>query len=107
MAAAAPQASATPEVANLEGIVVHRRALNVLGKGAFGEVHAAVNMVTKERHAIKIEPPKTKKQVLRLEIAVLKKLAAAAAKHTSSVDAEVQACPWVADFIASANSQSD
>ncbi|KAJ3158824.1 Tau-tubulin kinase 2 [Geranomyces michiganensis] len=103
MAAAAPQASATPELPNLEGIVVHRRwkILNVLGKGAFGEVHAAFDMVTKERHAIKIEPPTTKKQVLRLEIAVLKKLAAAAAKHTSSVDSDVQACPWVADFIAS------
>ncbi|KAJ3137528.1 Tau-tubulin kinase 2 [Geranomyces variabilis] len=101
MAAAPPQASQTPELPDLEGIIIHRRwkILNLLGKGAFGEVHAAYDMVTRERHAIKIEPPTAKKQVLRLEIAVLRKLAAAAAKH--SEDSEVQACPWVADFIAS------
>ncbi|KAJ3183029.1 Tau-tubulin kinase 2 [Geranomyces variabilis] len=101
MAAAAPQSSQTSELPNLEGIIIHRRwkILHLLGKGAFGEVHAAYDMVTRERHAIKIEPPTTKKQVLRLEIAVLRKLAAAAAKH--SEDSDVQACPWVADFIAS------
>ncbi|TPX62305.1 hypothetical protein PhCBS80983_g00590 [Powellomyces hirtus] len=82
----------TGPCASLEGIVVHRRwrILHLLGKGAFGLVHAALDTHTHTQVAIKIEPPSAKKQVLRLEIAVLKKLAASSATPS----------PWVADFIA-------
>ncbi|KAI9098726.1 kinase-like domain-containing protein, partial [Phlyctochytrium arcticum] len=47
----------------------------VLGKGAFGEVHAGFDTQTNAPVAIKIEPPSSKKQVLKLEVAILRKLA--------------------------------
>ncbi|KAI8920976.1 kinase-like domain-containing protein, partial [Powellomyces hirtus] len=58
--------------------------LHLLGKGAFGLVHAALDTHTQTQVAIKIEPPSAKKQVLRLEIAVLKKLTASSSATPSA-----------------------
>ncbi|KAJ3282228.1 Tau-tubulin kinase 2 [Rhizoclosmatium sp. JEL0117] len=60
------------------------RLLSTLGKGAFGEVYLAHDMLTGEQVAVKIESPACKKQVLKLEISVMRKL---------------QDCPYVAQHI--------
>ncbi|KAJ3022136.1 UNVERIFIED_CONTAM: Tau-tubulin kinase 2 [Siphonaria sp. JEL0065] len=60
------------------------RLLSTLGKGAFGEVYLANDMLTGEQVAVKIESPACKKQVLKLEISVMRKL---------------QDCPYVAQHI--------
>ncbi|KAJ3003653.1 Tau-tubulin kinase 2 [Thoreauomyces humboldtii] len=90
-----PAPPAPPSPPPLEGLVIQKRwkILNVLGKGAFGEVHAALDLHTNTRFAMKIEPPSAKKQVLKLEIAVLRKLATAVIDHGAT--------PWFADFVAS------
>lgn len=45
-----------------------------IGEGAFGEIYAAVNIITLQSVAIKFELVDTKKQVLKIEVAVLRKL---------------------------------
>jgi len=55
-----------------------------IGQGAFGEIYQSKNVLTGEDVALKIEKVDTKKQVLKLEVAVLKKL---------------QECPYVCRFI--------
>ncbi|KAJ3189338.1 hypothetical protein HDU85_002967 [Gaertneriomyces sp. JEL0708] len=57
-------------------MVIQKRwqIMHLLGKGAFGEVHAALDLEKQQLVAIKIEPPTCKKQVLKLEINVIKKL---------------------------------
>jgi len=58
--------------------------LKKIGAGAFGEIYSGKNIITNELVAIKVERVDSKKQVLKLEVAVLKKL---------------QACPYVCRFI--------
>ncbi|KAJ3311700.1 Tau-tubulin kinase 2 [Boothiomyces sp. JEL0838] len=48
--------------------------MHILGKGAFGHVYQAVDHQTNQLVAIKVESPECKKPVLKLEIAVLRKL---------------------------------
>mmetsp|Transcript_15663 Transcript_15663/g.21843 ORF Transcript_15663/g.21843 Transcript_15663/m.21843 type:complete len:694 (+) Transcript_15663:182-2263(+) len=60
------------------------RLTKKIGQGAFGEIYQARNVITGEDVAIKLERVDTKKQVLKLEVAVLKKL---------------QDCPYVCRFI--------
>jgi len=55
-----------------------------IGQGAFGEIYSGRNVVTSEMVAIKIERVDSRKQVLKLEVAVLKKL---------------QSCPYVVCFL--------
>ncbi|XP_067680312.1 uncharacterized protein [Haliotis asinina] len=45
-----------------------------IGGGGFGEIYEASDMVTKEAVALKLESAKQPKQVLKMEVAVLKKL---------------------------------
>ena len=45
-----------------------------IGGGGFGEIYEAVDMATKENVALKLESAKQQKQVLKMEVAVLKKL---------------------------------
>ncbi|KAJ3087700.1 Tau-tubulin kinase 2 [Quaeritorhiza haematococci] len=83
----APAASAAPQTALLSNIIIKgrwRMGKN-LGKGAFGEVYAAHDLATNEQVAVKVESPTVKKQVLKVEIAVIRKL---------------QDCPHICRFIA-------
>lgn len=45
-----------------------------IGGGGFGEIYEGVDLVTKEQVALKVESAKQPKQVLKMEVAVLKKL---------------------------------
>ena len=42
--------------------------------GGFGEIYEGLDLVTKEHVALKLESAKQPKQVLKMEVAVLKKL---------------------------------
>ncbi|XP_041352893.1 uncharacterized protein LOC121371225 isoform X2 [Gigantopelta aegis] len=50
------------------------KVLRKIGGGGFGEIYEATDMVTKELVALKLESAKQPKQVLKMEVAVLKKL---------------------------------
>eukprot|EP01095_Lingulamoeba_sp_RSL-Kostka_P009247 TRINITY_DN3185_c0_g2_i1.p1 TRINITY_DN3185_c0_g2~~TRINITY_DN3185_c0_g2_i1.p1 ORF type:complete len:360 (-),score=83.43 TRINITY_DN3185_c0_g2_i1:234-1313(-) len=56
-----------------------------IGHGAFGEIFAGRNIVNSELVAIKVEKIDSRKQVLKLEVTILKK---------------IQACPYVVTYIA-------
>ncbi|VEL06928.1 unnamed protein product [Protopolystoma xenopodis] len=45
-----------------------------IGGGGFGEIYEAVDMVTQQRVAVKVESSQQPKQVLKMEVAVLKRL---------------------------------
>ena len=45
-----------------------------IGGGGFGEIYEGLDQVTKELVALKLESAKQPKQVLKMEVAVLKKL---------------------------------
>ncbi|XP_014666880.1 PREDICTED: serine-rich adhesin for platelets-like [Priapulus caudatus] len=50
------------------------KVVKKIGGGGFGEIYEGVDMVTKESVALKLESAKQAKQVLKMEVAVLKKL---------------------------------
>ena len=52
-----------------------------IGGGGFGEIYEGLDTVTKESVALKLESAKQPKQVLKMEVAVLKKLQG---KHTKN-----------------------
>ena len=45
-----------------------------IGGGGFGDIYEGIDMVTKEAVALKLESAEQPKQVLKMEVAVLKKL---------------------------------
>lgn len=45
-----------------------------IGGGGFGEIYEGLDLVTKELIALKVESARQPKQVLKMEVAVLKKL---------------------------------
>ena len=45
-----------------------------IGGGGFGEIYEGTDLVTSESVALKLESAKQAKQVLKMEVAVLKKL---------------------------------
>lgn len=45
-----------------------------VGGGGFGEIYEGIDLVSKESVALKLESAKQPKQVLKMEVAVLKKL---------------------------------
>lgn len=45
-----------------------------IGGGGFGEIYEGLDLVTKEQVALKVESARQPKQVLKMEVAVLKKL---------------------------------
>jgi len=69
-----------------EGMVIRGRwrISTQIGMGAFGEIYVAHNVSTREPVAIKVEPANDKKQALRAEVAIMRKL---------------QGCPYVCQFI--------
>ncbi|KAL3873107.1 hypothetical protein ACJMK2_036264 [Sinanodonta woodiana] len=50
------------------------KVVRKVGGGGFGEIYEGVDLVTKELVALKLESAKQPKQVLKMEVAVLKKL---------------------------------
>ncbi|XP_023383566.1 tau-tubulin kinase 2 isoform X2 [Pteropus medius] len=58
------------------GILVKERwkVLRKIGGGGFGEIYDALDMLTRENVALKVESAQQPKQVLKMEVAVLKKL---------------------------------
>ena len=61
------------------------RIVRQIGMGAFGEIYIGRNVETNEKVAIKVEVVDEKKQALRAEVVIMKKL---------------QGCPCVAQFVA-------
>lgn len=45
-----------------------------IGGGGFGEIYEGLDLVTQEQVALKVESARQPKQVLKMEVAVLKKL---------------------------------
>eukprot|EP00005_Dracoamoeba_jomungandri_P006934 CAMPEP_0174269078 /NCGR_PEP_ID=MMETSP0439-20130205/39769_1 /TAXON_ID=0 /ORGANISM="Stereomyxa ramosa, Strain Chinc5" /LENGTH=265 /DNA_ID=CAMNT_0015357649 /DNA_START=1 /DNA_END=795 /DNA_ORIENTATION=- len=66
------------------------KIIRKIGQGAFGEIYSGRDINTNKLVAIKVERVDSKKQVLKLEVAVLKKL---------------QICPWVVQFITCGRNQ--
>lgn len=60
------------------------RIVRQIGMGAFGEIYIGRNVTTNEKVAIKVEIVDEKKQALRAEVVIMRKL---------------QGCPCVAQFI--------
>ncbi|XP_010596685.1 tau-tubulin kinase 2 isoform X2 [Loxodonta africana] len=58
------------------GILVKERwkVLRKIGGGGFGEIYDALDVLTRENVALKVESAQQPKQVLKMEVAVLKKL---------------------------------
>ncbi|XP_062491663.1 tau-tubulin kinase 2 isoform X3 [Pezoporus occidentalis] len=58
------------------GILVKERwkVLRKIGGGGFGEIYDALDLLTRENVALKVESAQQPKQVLKMEVAVLKKL---------------------------------
>ncbi|KAM9494750.1 tau-tubulin kinase 1 isoform 3-T4 [Clarias gariepinus] len=50
------------------------KVLKKIGGGGFGEIYEALDLLTKENVALKVESAQQPKQVLKMEVAVLKKL---------------------------------
>uniref|UniRef100_A0A8C9PY45 Protein kinase domain-containing protein n=1 Tax=Spermophilus dauricus TaxID=99837 RepID=A0A8C9PY45_SPEDA len=50
------------------------RVLKKIGGGGFGEIYEAMDLLTRENVALKVESAQQPKQVLKMEVAVLKKL---------------------------------
>ncbi|KAI8813965.1 kinase-like domain-containing protein [Cladochytrium replicatum] len=83
---ALPHEMNAPAEPSLHNIVIKGRwkILNTLGKGAFGEVYQAMDLLSGESVAIKVENPSCKKPVLKLEISIMRRL---------------QGCPYTCRFI--------
>lgn len=45
-----------------------------IGGGGFGEIYEGLDLITREQVALKVESARQPKQVLKMEVAVLKKL---------------------------------
>lgn len=58
--------------------------LKKIGGGGFGEIYEAMDLLTRENVALKVESAQQPKQVLKMEVAVLKKLQGKAKKPSGS-----------------------
>ena len=84
---AAPMEGPPPRVPLCtEGMLIRGRwrISHQIGMGAFGEIYVAHNISTQEHVAIKVELADDKKQALRAEVAIMRKL---------------QGCPYVCQFV--------
>ncbi|KAK3093387.1 hypothetical protein FSP39_014930 [Pinctada imbricata] len=67
--------TATEDLLQANQVVKERwKVVRKIGGGGFGEIYEGVDLVTKENVALKLESAKQPKQVLKMEVAVLKKL---------------------------------
>lgn len=55
-------------------LLCHHSQLKKIGGGGFGEIYEALDLLTRENVALKVESAQQPKQVLKMEVAVLKKL---------------------------------
>ncbi|XP_040268314.1 tau-tubulin kinase 2 isoform X1 [Bufo bufo] len=64
-----------PDILNVGVLVKERwKVLRKIGGGGFGEIYDALDLLTRENVALKVESAQQPKQVLKMEVAVLKKL---------------------------------
>lgn len=63
------------------------RVVKRIGGGGFGEIYEALDLVTREHVAMKLESAQQAKQVLKMEVAVLKKLQGKAAINYVHIEA--------------------
>ncbi|XP_067847222.1 tau-tubulin kinase 2 isoform X2 [Heptranchias perlo] len=64
-----------PDILSVGFLVKERwKVLKKIGGGGFGEIYEAVDFLTQENVALKVESAQQPKQVLKMEVAVLKKL---------------------------------
>ncbi|XP_078419041.1 tau-tubulin kinase 2-like isoform X1 [Cetorhinus maximus] len=64
-----------PDILSVSFLVKERwKVLKKIGGGGFGEIYEAVDFLTQENVALKVESAQQPKQVLKMEVAVLKKL---------------------------------
>ncbi|XP_052106929.1 uncharacterized protein LOC127739300 isoform X1 [Mytilus californianus] len=66
----------TTEDLLIPGVVIKERwkVTKKIGGGGFGEIYEGIDLITKESVALKLESSQQAKQVLKMEVAVLKKL---------------------------------
>lgn len=50
------------------------QVIKKIGGGGFGEIYEGLDLITREQVALKVESARQPKQVLKMEVAVLKKL---------------------------------
>ena len=75
MAARKPTSPLWKLITNSGGVIKGKwKVSRKVGEGAFGEIYSAVNIISLQSVAIKFELVDTKKQVLKIEVAVLRKL---------------------------------
>ena len=58
----------------INNFILRWKVTKKIGGGGFGEIYEGIDLVTKEQVALKLESAKQPKQVLKMEVAVLKKL---------------------------------
>ncbi|XP_075048789.1 tau-tubulin kinase 2 isoform X2 [Mixophyes fleayi] len=64
-----------PDILSVGVLVKERwKVLRKIGGGGFGEIYDALDLLTRENVALKVESAQQPKQVLKMEVAVLKKL---------------------------------
>ncbi|XP_060684670.1 tau-tubulin kinase 2-like isoform X2 [Hemiscyllium ocellatum] len=64
-----------PDILSVSFLVKERwKVLKKIGGGGFGEIYEAIDFLTQENVALKVESAQQPKQVLKMEVAVLKKL---------------------------------
>ncbi|XP_048393147.1 tau-tubulin kinase 2-like isoform X1 [Stegostoma tigrinum] len=64
-----------PDILSVGFLVKERwKVLKKIGGGGFGEIYEAIDFLTQENVALKVESAQQPKQVLKMEVAVLKKL---------------------------------
>lgn len=59
---------------NVGNIDCFLQVVKKIGGGGFGEIYEGLDLITREQVALKVESARQPKQVLKMEVAVLKKL---------------------------------
>lgn len=55
-------------------LTIFSQVVKKIGGGGFGEIYEGLDLITREQVALKVESARQPKQVLKMEVAVLKKL---------------------------------
>ena len=65
------------------------KVLSKIGGGGFGQIYEAIDLVTKENVALKLESTKQAKQVLKMEVTVLRRLQVKARRYSKRISSVV------------------